>query len=56
MIVLIRYIYTNILIYLVDAKEFYKREILGFAICGAKGYFENWGCVMERIYVYTIDA
>ena len=50
------YIYTNILIYLVDAKRFYKREILGFTICGPKGYFENWGCVMERIYVYTIDA
>ncbi len=40
------YIYTNILIYLVDAKNFYKREILGLAICGAKDYFENWGYVM----------
>jgi len=41
---------------LVDAKNFYKREILGFAICDPKGYFENWRCVMERIYVYTIGA
>ena len=50
------YIYTNILIYLVDAKKFYKREILGFAICGPKDYFENWVYIMERIYVYTIGA
>ena len=31
------YIYTNILIYLVDAKGFYKRKILGFTICIPKG-------------------
>jgi hypothetical protein len=42
---------TYILIYLVDAKGFYKREILGFAICGPKGYFENWG-VLWSVYMY----
>ena len=43
-------------IYSVDGKKFYKREILGFAICGAKGYFGNAECAMERIYVYTIGG
>ena len=46
----------NIRIYFVDAKGFYKREILSLTICGAKGYFENWVCIMGRIYVYTIGA
>lgn len=32
-------------------ENFYKREILGFAICGAKGYFENWG-VLWSVYTY----